>query len=306
MAVECFELRDERTGSRARVLSGFGFNCFSFQVPHRGSLIELLWATENFAGGQERASSSGIPLLFPFPGRLAGTEFSWEGNTYPLQAGDGRGNAIHGFVLDRRWRVIEQAADRVTGQFHASLDAPELLNCWPADFRITVNYQLTGNALRSELRIENPDDKPLPYGLGTHPYFRLPLGGDSADSCRVTLPVRKRWELREMLPTGQILTVADAEQYQAGLRFADMQFDDVFTDLVFVDGKCVSTLDDPEARARLSLEFDSSFHECVVYTPPHREAICIEPYTCLPGVLEVLAPGAAVRHQVDIVGPADD
>ena len=37
--------------------------------------------------------------------------------------------------------------------------------------------------------------------------------------------------------------------------------------------------------------FDRAFRECVVYTPPHREAICIEPYTCVAGAFSLAEPG---------------
>ena len=61
----------------------------------------------------------------------------------------------------------------------------------------------------------------------------------------------------------------------------------------------------------MSIQFDECFRECVVYNPPHREAICIEPYTCAPDAfhlmargidtgLRVLEPGAAFRARIEI------
>ena len=72
--------------------------------------------------------------------------------------------------------------------------------------------------------MENPCDVPLPCGFGTHPYFRVPLGGVKADDCVVRLPVSARWELKDMLPTGQRVELADAAEFQAGQRFGDLQF----------------------------------------------------------------------------------
>ncbi|MEZ6109737.1 MAG: hypothetical protein R3C99_01600 [Pirellulaceae bacterium] len=34
---------------------------------------------------EQRPSGSGIPLLFPFPGRWPGTSFTWQDKTYPLK-----------------------------------------------------------------------------------------------------------------------------------------------------------------------------------------------------------------------------
>ena len=57
--------------------------------------------------------------------------------------------------------------------------------------------------------------------------------------------------------------------------------------------------------------FDTSFTQCIVYTPPHRQAICLEPYTCLPDSfrltdaghetgLQILRPGEAFETTVRI------
>ncbi|MEO8496050.1 MAG: aldose 1-epimerase [Planctomycetota bacterium] len=311
MTVENVTLNDPTTGARASILAGFGFNCYEFVANRQGRQVDVIWSAPGFASGNERASGSGIPLLFPFPGRLRGSTFLWEGRGYQLDAGDGRGNAIHGFVLNRPWRVVEQSESRVVGQFQASVDAPTLLDQWPADFRVTATYELIGNRLVSSFLFENPDDKALPCGFGTHPYFRLPFGGSSGESCVVTVPVTKHWELVDMLPTGKCAELAEAAAYQRGLRFGEMKFDDVFGGLVFEGDNCVSQIIDPESNTQLSMRFDRSFRELVVYTPPHREAVCVEPYTCVPGTvgldvpgvdfgLRVLPPGASFTSRVEL------
>jgi aldose 1-epimerase len=289
--LERVALRDERTGAAATVLVGFGFNCYQFCVQRPGGPLEILWSEDGFASGQKRASGSGIPLLFPFAGRLRGTVFHWEGREYPQAAGDGRGNALHGFVLDRPWRILERQPDSVRGQFQASLDGPELLERWPADFRVTVTYQLRGEALETRLLVENPDTRPLPFGLGTHPYFRLPLGGPSGEDCIVKLPVAARWELVEMQPTGRRLPLEDAAAFAAGQRFERLTLDDAFTDLQFEGAWCTAEIRDPASGVCLRLQFDRGFRECIVYTPPHRQAICIEPETCVPNAFELQGQG---------------
>ena len=122
MSVECITLTDDSSGATARILAGFGFNCFEFRVPHESGRIDVLWSVPGFETGKQRASSSGTPLLFPFPGRMPGTTFRWEGKEYRLTEGDRQGNAIHGFVLDRPWRVVEADQRSVTGQFQASVE----------------------------------------------------------------------------------------------------------------------------------------------------------------------------------------
>jgi aldose 1-epimerase len=304
-------IRDPATGSSAEFLVSQGFNCFRFTATPKGKPIEVLYAPEDFSLGKSRPSSGGIPLLFPFPGRIPGTTFTWGNKQYQLEPGDAFGNAIHGFVHARPWRVIEQEESRIVGQFHAWQDDPSLKARWPADFRITATYQLAGNLLSAEYLLENPGDVPLPCGFGTHPYFRVPLGGSAADECVVRLPVTSRWELADMLPTGRRVEVPDARALQAGRRFGELKFDDVFSGLTFDGEWCVSSIADPASGVTMTQRFDRSLRECVVYTPPHRQAICIEPLTCVPSCFElarqgidsgmrILKPGEAFTCRVEI------
>lgn len=311
MAAEIVTLRDAAAGTSAQIAVGLGFNCFRFTAMHRNQPLEVLYAHPEFESGSQRPSGSGIPILFPFPGRIPGTAFTWEGQQYQLEPGDALGNAIHGFVLRRAWRVIEQTQSRVVGQFHAWRDDPSLKDRWPADFRLTATYALAGSCLRSEFLVENPGQTPLPFGLGTHPYFRVPLGGPTADQCLVRLPVTARWELADMLPTGRRLNLPDAQQFQAGQRLGDLKLDDVFTDLASEHGRCEASIADP-AGATVRIGWSGSeMRECVVYTPPHREAICIEPLTCAPSAIvlaergidagwRVMPPGETFSARVEI------
>jgi aldose 1-epimerase len=327
MAAEIVTLRDTPAGTSAHIAVNLGFNCFRFTAmlaerhggrslqrkhsPERQP-VEVLYSHPEFAAGAQRPSGSGIPILFPFPGRIPGTTFTWEGKHYPLEAGDALGNAIHGFVLRRPWRVLEQSESRVAGQFHAWRDDPSLEDRWPADFRITATYAISGNSLDSEFVIENPGQTPLPFGLGTHPYFRVPLGGLAADDCIVRLPVSARWELAEMLPTGRRLALAFHERYDAGRRLGELKLDDVFTGLTSEQGSCVASIENPDGASVRIRWSPQEFRECVVYTPPHREAICIEPLTCAPGAMvlsergidagwRVLPPGGRFTAKIAIV-----
>ncbi|HEY2416244.1 MAG TPA: aldose 1-epimerase [Pirellulaceae bacterium] len=312
MKAEVAVLRDAASGAEAHVLVSQGFNLFRWTAMPEGKPLEVLYAPAEFETGQLRPSKGGIPLLFPFPGRIAGTTFTWEGKQHELEPGDAFGNAIHGFVMWRPWRVIEKTENKIVGQFQASCDDPSLKARWPADFRITATYSLSGNALSAEYLMENPGETPLPCGFGSHPYFRVPLGGVDAAGCVVTLPVEAKWELVEMLPTGKKLKLAEAVDYQSGKAFGGLHLDDVFSDLTFHDGWTTTTISDPQSGRSIVQRFNDLFRECVVFTPPHREAICIEPYTCVPGGfglgargidagMRVLQPGESFMGRVEIV-----
>ena len=291
-APQLVTLRDSAAGSSAQILVSQGFNCFSFIAHFAGEDIEVLWADADFELGRGRPSGSGIPLLYPFPGRIDRGQLEWEGKHYELDANDGKGNAIHGFTYTRPWRVTRQSGSEVTGEFQASVDDRLLLEYWPADFKIAATYSLHGNRLSAKYVLSNPDAKPLPMGFGIHPYFRLPIGGEDAAECRIKLPVSGEWELEDLITTGTYFSLRNPELFQQGMNFGQMQFDNVFGGLVFEpDGWCRSSIEDPSSQRRLTIGWDQPFRECVVYTPPHREAICIEPYTCTPDAIRLTKSG---------------
>jgi aldose 1-epimerase len=116
------------------------------------------------------------------------------------------------------------------------------------------------------------------------------LDGD-AKHCLALLPGSQRWVLDQMLPTGEREHLEKAQEYRAGAAFGNLQLDDVFTDLQFDEGWCRGHVYDPAAKLAVTISFNSAFRECVVFTPPHREAICIEPYTCVPNAAELTAKG---------------
>ncbi len=310
-------IRDPLTGSLATVLPDVGFNCFRFRPRVGSAATEVLWAAEGFENGTGHPSGSGIPILFPFAGRLRSDSFEYEGRTWqPAGSGerclrDAAGNVIHGYVLNRPWRVIDDGESFVAGEFRASRDASQTLACWPADYRIRVRYAVEAARLTIDVTIDNPDVGPLPCGLGLHPYFRLPLGPlASAGECTVEVPAHRHWEMTDMLPTGRVLPVQEPRDLRAGMVLGDAQLDDVLTALAATGGMVTSRITDAANRMRLEMTWHvREFPHCVVYTPPHRQAICIEPYTTTPDAfhlrqfgaepnLLVLGPGESLSMQV--------
>src|SRR5690348_14165763 len=171
----------EETAGEARIAvwPALGFNCFSWQARPGGRPLDLLYADPQLFD-RPVPTRSGIPVLFPFPNRTRDGRFSWAGKEYQLPANDpAKKNAIHGFACRHPWRVVGQEQGRdgasITGEFCASVDAPEARPLWPSDYRLRVTYRLSARSLRVEAMVENPDRVPLPFGLGYHPYFRVPL-----------------------------------------------------------------------------------------------------------------------------------
>jgi aldose 1-epimerase len=297
---ETITIQDDASGATAKILVSQGFNCFSWRPVLDDGPREMLWSEPGFEQGDKRPSGSGIPLLFPFPGRIGNARYRFDGKDYALLPSDAFGNAIHGFVFNRPWRVVERGDQRVVGEFHASVDDASILAHWPADFRIRVSYEVRGRELVSDIRYENTGTARLPCGFGTHAYFRLPIseGGNVAETI-VTAPVSAFWNLENMIPTGEKQPVPADQPLAAGLRLGEHKFDTCFTGIQKdADGLVRTRLQDPASGRILTQTFDAAFTQCVIYTPPHREAICLEPYTCVPDAIRLAAEGHKTGLQI--------
>lgn len=284
-------------GSQATVFAGTGFNVVDWRVPVAGVDVPLLHHDADVLSGGS-GTRSGVPILFPFPNRIAGASFEAEGRTYRLPvAHPGDPHAIHGFCAKRPWSQIEATGDSaVTGTFRLSRDAREVAADWPGDLELAVTVHLADDALRLDSRVTNVGDRPAPFGLGFHPYFSLLAAADLAD-VELQVPADRYWELVDSIPTGALVEVSGDRDLREPVTVGDREWDDVLTDLpAFVPGA-----DGLMERARIrggdvtvALRCDAAFRDMVVFTPANRKALAVEPYTCPTDAVHLSARGLEV------------
>ncbi|MCO6047947.1 aldose 1-epimerase [Aeoliella sp. ICT_H6.2] len=292
--MQTIEIRDAQSGNSAKVLLGLGFNCYEWNVQFDDGTRDLLWAEEGFSTGEKRPSGSGIPLLFPFPGRIGHAQFKYDGRTYIIPHDPSRPHALHGFIFDRPWRLVEESDAKVTAAFQASVDDPSILNCWPSDFAVEATYEVVGPELRFSITFRNTGYDPLPWGFGTHAYFRLPLHENSqVGESVLTAPVDGEWKLDDMLPTGELVELPAELSLSAGQQLGDLQFDTPYR-LSVTEGEVTTVVADPASGRRVVQEFATEhFPQAVIYTPGDRQAVCIEPYSCVPDPFRLEEKGIA-------------
>jgi aldose 1-epimerase len=73
-----------------------------------------------------------------------------------------------------------------------------------------------------------------------------------------------------------------------------LKLDDVLTDISTIPGpdglrECGTIQGD--VKVAIQMACSPSFRELVVFTPPHRQAFCIEPYTCPTDAINLQARG---------------
>ncbi|MBR6021088.1 MAG: hypothetical protein IK066_01565, partial [Kiritimatiellae bacterium] len=113
----------------------------------------------------------GIPVLFPFAGRVAappalvpGT-WRWNGRLHDSMP-------IHGFAHSLPWTVL--SATRHSALLALSdTPATRALYPFPFELRLRVSFR-SPTALSLRLSVRNTGTEPLPCTPGFHPYLRLP------------------------------------------------------------------------------------------------------------------------------------
>ena len=119
---------------------------------------EYLWQ------GDSAYWSGRAPVLFPFIGRLTNNRCKVAGVTYPM--------GIHGFAAACGFTCIEQGEDRVTLTLLAN---EETKRQYPFDFVFSVTYALQDNTIAVSYKVENKSPGVMPFALGGHPGFNVPL-----------------------------------------------------------------------------------------------------------------------------------
>ncbi len=300
---DVYTMRDDVSGASASVSPSYGFNLFDLRLPIAGEPRPVVVSAPDFAENPQGAGGNGVPILFPFPNRIRGGGFEFQGKRYAIPPNHGP-NAIHGFAIDAPWDVVEHKAEPgaavVEGRFRLSVHAPEHIDHWPTDAALHVRYALADRQLTMTVTVSNPTARDLPYGFGIHPYFRLPFppGGDLGRT-RIVLPASRYWPLVDFLPTGETADVDDRLDFRQGKPIRGLKLDDVLTGLEHVDGAGVCRLIDEEKDAEFQLVYDSSFRELVVYTPPGKDdVIAVEPYTQTTDAVNLANRGIAAGLRV--------
>ncbi len=288
---DVYELTDEAGTVRAEVWPFTGFNCLRWQVRNPdGTWGSVLFTAPDWETNPV-PTRSGHPVLFPFPNRLRAGELDFAGKQYRLPLNDSaKENAIHGFSPRNPWRVLDSGGGEtsafVTGQFRMSVDLPDGKDIWPGDGSLTLTYRLSANSLRVEAVVQNHGEEPFPFGFGYHPYFRIPtIAEGTVDRFELFSAAAMQWETDGGVPTGKRLVIPGEFDFLTPRPIGAVVFDHLFTDVrpggtPFRDGlRRVAFLRD-HAAGQVEVWMAPEFRELVLFTPTHRQAIAIEPYTC--------------------------
>ena len=283
----------EAQSERAVIVPGAGCQCLSYSA----GTLDVIAGPASPDAWREHPHRGGIPILFPWPGRVAGARFTFKGREYRLPVNEpARGHAIHGFACERAFRVTRRGPYFVTAILDSS-DYPDLNSIWPWPFVLEIDYEV-GNGLRLKARITNTGDSVMPFGFGAHPYFHAPLNPEgSRDAMLIQLDADARWPLDARLDSDRRRRpLAGKYDLRTPRALGAETYDDAFR-MAPVRRTIASAprarLIDPSLKVAVEIRADAAFGEFVVFAPPNNPVVALEPYTCAPDAFNLAARGIA-------------
>lgn len=105
--------------------------------------------------------------LFPYVGRLTDGKYLLDGREYPM--------TIHGFCIGTDFTVTSQSDTAIRFTLEDNEKTREM---YPFRFAFHVDYRLEENRIIKTCIVENRDSREMYFGIGGHPGFNVPLGGE--------------------------------------------------------------------------------------------------------------------------------
>jgi aldose 1-epimerase len=255
-----------------------------------------------FDPGEYDAAFAGR-VLVPWPNRVRDGRYAFDGDEHRLELSEPeRGNALHGLVLQSRWRGVRTSARRVALSY-----ALEPAPGYPYELALAVSYELASGGVVMTVQATNVGAHRAPFGAGFHPY--LTPGATAVDDMVLEIPARTRVPVDEqrLLPSGPATPVDGSElDFREPRRLGALRVDACFGELGRSPaGVARVRLGNNSGPGQLTIWMDERFRFVQVFTAD--AAIALEPMTCAPDAfnsgdgLVVLEPGASFTGRCGLI-----
>ena len=229
-------------------------------------------ATSLLFHGQNVLHEPGMPFLAPWANRMPGG-FHADGRYYSLDRElgnlelDSAGIPIHGLLSSSAlWEVVARNESSVTSRLEFRR-FPDLMAQWPFAHQYEMTYSVADGCLQVTVAIANFAECRMPVAVGFHPYLTIP--GVPRKDWRVRVPARLRLvHDGSVLATGQLVP-AELPEF---VSLTDHVFDSGYTALE------TNPLFRIEAGGKaLEIQFDGSWPVAILWGPPGKNFLCVEP-----------------------------
>jgi aldose 1-epimerase len=171
---------------------------------------------------------------------------------------------------------------------------------WPFAHTIEMTHRLQDGVLEVATRIQNLSAEPMPIAIGFHPFFQLTDA--PRDEWTLSVGARTFWPVGDnKAPTGQRQPIETFFSDPKSVVLKGMAIDDVFSDLVRDErGRSVMAVQGKSQRIEVLL--GPHYPAVVIYAPPGRDFVCLEPETGIINALNLAQRGLYKELQTVAAG----
>ena len=215
------------------------------------------------------------PVLFPVCGMPKDEKVIIDGVTYPM--------AKHGFTRNPDFEVVRAGDDFVDLVLTPTEESrPQ----YPFDFAFHVVYTLRENGFRTDFIVENHSDRVMPFCVGGHPGFIVPMEPGAAYTDYQLVFPEKETGRNLLVPGGRLVDGEEIIPFVDGrvLPLSHDLFDDrdalVFPDLHSRSVELVHKVTGNGIRFRYP-----KMEVLAIWSMPKKNAdyVCLEPWHGMPG-----------------------
>jgi aldose 1-epimerase len=271
------------------IIKNCSTNEFFSILPEYGARLKELWLNSgkknisilkkiNSVDSENRDDIFTNAKLSPFAGRIKDGKFIFNNTEFILPINyPEEGNACHGYVYPKKFIVIEKRINSDGALCRLEYLYDNENKGYPFKYSIELTYELSSaEGIIITTRIVNHSENSIPLSDGWHHYFDL---GIRVNDLQLKLDVSKTVELDSRnIPTGNKKAYND---FSVPAKIGNTQFDSCFK-IKSNGGKAITKLISRKDDIDLNIWQEtghSKYEYLVIYTPPGRRSIAVEPIT---------------------------
>ena len=230
-------------------------------IHNKQNKVDYLWSGDPAVWGKKS------PVLFPIVGSLKNDTGFYKGKSLNMTR--------HGFAREMEFLITEESGDRLALTMESTEDT---MWKYPFHFRFEVIYTLQGDTLKVTYAVHNTGDEAMPFSVGAHPAFALPLQPGSVYNDYYLefnkVENAERWPIAEngLMETSSVPMLNNTNHLPLTKKLFEKDAI-VFKDLV--SNKVVLKSD--SSSAGLEMTF-TGFPYMGIWAAKNADFVCIEPW----------------------------
>ncbi len=247
---------------------------------------EVIWQ------GDPAVWADHAPILFPIIGNAKDGQVIIDGTTYPITK--------HGFARKADFHVVEVSEGAAVLEL---TESPETLAQYPFAFSLRVAFRLTETGFLCSFLVENRSDRPMPFCVGGHPAFVVPMEeGAAFEDYRLIFP-EDEGAKNLLCPGGYLISGEEQLTFPGGVVALTHDIFDEKDTLLLPELKS-RRVDLVHRTTGHGLRFSwQNMEALAIWSRPvnHGNYVCLEPWHGLPGMVNESGVFAEKRYATVLV-----